>query len=116
MAAERTASGRTFDAGGLVDDLPCGIVSFDDSGRIVFTNASLRAMLGYEATELEGVHVERILTVAGRIFYQTHFFPLLRLHGSVREVFLLLRTKSGSELGTLANATRTVRDGESRID
>ena len=116
MAAEHTAAGRAFDAGGLVDDLPCGIVSFDDTGRVVFTNAGLRAMLGYEASELEGAHVERILTVAGRIFYQTHFFPLLRLHGSVREVFLLLRTKSGSDLGTLANATRTTRHGETRID
>ena len=116
MAAERTASGRAFDAAGLVDDLPCGVVSFDDGGRVVFTNASLRAMLGYDAGELEGGHVERILTVAGRIFYQTHFFPLLRLHGGIREVFLLLRTKSGADLGTLANASRTTRDGEPRTD
>src|SRR5688500_10746761 len=116
MATERTAPGRTFDAGALVDDLPCGIVSFDDTGRVVFTNAGLRAMLGYDAGELEGGHVERLLTVAGRIFYQTHFFPLLRLTGSAREVFLLMRTKTGADVGALANASRTTRGGETMID
>ncbi len=116
MATELSAPGGAFDAGGLVDALPCGIVSFDDTGRVLFTNATLRAMLGYDAGELEGQHVERILTVAGRIFYQTHFFPLLRLHGNVREVFLLLRTKSGTDLGALANASRATRDGVTMID
>jgi PAS domain S-box-containing protein len=116
MTAEPTVSGGTFDVGGLVDALPCGIVSFDDSGRIVFTNSTLRAMLGYDAGALEGGHVERILTVAGRIFYQTHLFPLLRLTGSAREVFLLLRTSSGADLGALANASRVRRDGATMID
>ena len=116
MGAEPIAPSGTFDAGGLVDDLPCGIVSFADTGHIVFTNAALRAMLGYDAGELEGGHVERLLTVAGRIFYQTHLFPLLRLTGSAREVFLLLRTKSGTDVGALANASRTTRGGEMMID
>ena len=52
MATELSAPGGAFDAGGLVDALPCGIVSFDDTGRVVFTNAGLRAMLGYDAGEL----------------------------------------------------------------
>ena len=116
MTAEPAVSGGTFDVGGLVDALPCGIVSFDDTGRVVFTNAGLRTMLGYDAGELEGGQVERVLTVAGRIFYQTHLFPLVRLTGSAREVFLLLRTKSGADLGALANASRTTRDGATVID
>jgi PAS domain S-box-containing protein len=116
MATDDSAPGVTYDAGSLVDALPCGIVSFDDSGRVVYTNATLRALLGFDAGELEGQHVERMLTVAGRIFYQTHVFPMLRLHGSVREVFLLLRTKSGADVGALANASRATRDGATVID
>ena len=74
-----------------LDLLPCGVLRFDDRGTVVAANATLHDMLGYAPGEIEGRHVERLLTVAGRIFYQTHLFPLLRLHGAAREIFLLLR-------------------------
>src|ERR671920_1819044 len=95
----------------LVDALPCGIVSFTDEGRILFANRTLATLLGYEPDDLPGRHVESLLTVAGRIFYQTHFFPLLRLHGKAEEVFLSLRAKSGAEVPVLANAKRRAREG-----
>jgi PAS domain S-box-containing protein len=116
MATDLERTNRPHDAGSLIDALPAGVVRFDDSGRVLYTNATLRSLLGYDEGELDGVHVERLLTVAGRIFYQTHFFPLLRLHGAAREVFLLLRTKSGTDVGALVNATRTTRDGATAID
>jgi PAS domain S-box-containing protein len=116
MATDIERTNRPYDAGSLVDTLPCGVLTFDDSGRVLYLNATLRAMLGYDAGELEGAHVERLLTIAGRIFYQTHFFPLLRLHGAAREVFLLLRTKSGADVGALVNAARSTRDGATVID
>jgi PAS domain S-box-containing protein len=95
----------------LIDTLPCGIVSFTDEGRVLFANATLERQLGYEPGEIAGRHVESLLTIAGRIFYQTHFFPLLRLHGKAEEVFLLLRKKDGAELGVLCNGVRRERDG-----
>ena len=116
MATDLERTNRYHDAGSLIDTLPCGVLTFDDSGRVSYANATLRTMLGYDAGELDDVHVERLLTVAGRIFYQTHFFPLLRLHGAAREVFLLLRTKSGADVGALVNATRTTRQGTTAID
>jgi PAS domain S-box-containing protein len=116
MASDLERTNRTQDAGSLIDGLPAGVVRFDDSGRVLYTNATLRSLLGYDAGELDGVHVERLLTVAGRIFYQTHFFPLLRLHGAAREVFLLLRTKAGADVGALVNARRRVDDGVVVID
>ena len=103
-------------AGTLLDDAPCGYVVFADDGTIRAANATLLDMLGYARDELVGRHVESMLTVGARIFYQTHFFPLLRLHGAAREVFLLLRTKSGTDVGALVNATRTTRDGATAID
>jgi sigma-B regulation protein RsbU (phosphoserine phosphatase) len=116
MTTDLERTNRSDDRGSLVDALPCGVLTFDDSGRVLYANATLRTMLGYDAGELDGVHVERLLTVAGRIFYQTHFFPLLRLHGAAREVFLLLRTKSGADVGALVNATRTTRLGTTATD
>ena len=77
----------------LLDAAPCGFVSFADDGTIRATNATLLEMLGFTRDELVGRHVETILNVGTRIFYQTHFFPLLRLHGRAEEIFLLLRPK-----------------------
>ena len=95
----------------LLDTAPCGFVSFADDGTIATINATLLRMLGYERDELLGRHVESIMTVATRIFYQTHFFPLLRLHGRAEEIFFALRGKQGGEVGVLANAVRHERGG-----
>jgi sigma-B regulation protein RsbU (phosphoserine phosphatase) len=68
----------------LMDDLlntaPCGFLSFTDDGKIILANATLLDLLGYEPGELPGRHIDSILPVASRIFYQTHLFPLLKLH------------------------------------
>ncbi len=95
----------------LLDGAPAGIVSFDDGGTITFANRTLAEMLGYAPGELEGGRFESLLSVGARIFYQTHFFPLVRIHGRAEEIFLLLRAKDGDEVGVLANAVRRERGG-----
>jgi PAS domain S-box-containing protein len=95
----------------LLDTLPCGVVSFTDDGVVKYANETIARTLGYTREDLAGRHVETLLTIAGRIFYQTHFFPLLRLHGNADEIFLLLRRKDGQEVGALVNAVRRERDG-----
>ena len=99
----------------LMDDLlntaPCGFLSFTDEGKIVLVNATLSGLLGYESDELLGQHVESLLTVASRIFYQTHLFPLLKLHDMADEVYFSLRSKGGTEIPMLVNAARKEREG-----
>ncbi|HEX5727413.1 MAG TPA: PAS domain-containing sensor histidine kinase [Longimicrobiaceae bacterium] len=92
--------------GELLDHAPCGFVSFADDGAILAINATLCELLGYESGELAGARFETLLGIGSRIFYQTHFFPLVRLHGRAEEVFLLLRAKDGAAVGVLANAAR----------
>jgi PAS domain S-box-containing protein len=100
---------------GTVDDLldtaPCGYLAFGDDGVLVLVNRTLLEMLGYQRDELIGRHVERILTIGSRIFYQTHWFPLLRLHGRAEEIFLMLRAKTGEDIGVLVNALRREENG-----
>jgi PAS domain S-box-containing protein len=96
----------------LLDTAPCGFVSFVDDGTIRAANATLRDMLGYGRDELQGRRFESILNVGSRIFYQTHFFPLVKLHGRAEEIFLLLRSKNGDDVATLCNAVRRQRGGE----
>ena len=92
------------------------MVSFADDGSVLTVNSTLATMLGYERSELVGRHVETILTIAGRIFFQTHLFPLVRMQGKAEEMFVLLRHKEGGDVGALLNAVRHERDGHAVTD
>jgi PAS domain S-box-containing protein len=94
----------------LLDKAPCGFLAFADDGTIQLINSTLLELLGYTHDAFVGRRLESILTVGGRIFYQTHFFPLLKLHGKVEEVYLSLKTRAGDELPVLVNAVRRERD------
>ena len=95
----------------IVDALPCGFLSFTDDGNVVAANHALLEILGYDRSALLGRHVERLMPAGTRIFYQTHLFPLLKLHGHVEEIYLALRTRTGHDVPMLVNAARTLRDG-----
>jgi len=107
---------RELTAGEMLDRLPCGVVSFVDNGTIVAINAPLAALLGYERGELAGRHVETLLSISARIFFQTHLFPLVRLHGRAEEMFVLFRCKDGRDVGTLLNAVRHELEGGAVTD
>jgi PAS domain S-box-containing protein len=97
--------------GEMLDRAPGGFVSFADDGTITYANTTLAEMLGYPRAELEGRRIESLMSVGARIFYQTHFFPLVRLHGRAEEIFLLLKDRDGADVGVLANAVRRERGG-----
>jgi PAS domain S-box-containing protein len=90
----------------LLNTAPGGFLRFTDEGIILLANFTLANSLGYESDELPGKSIEFILSVASRIFYQTHLFPLLRLKGEVNEVYLSLRSRTGAEIPVLLNALR----------
>jgi phosphoserine phosphatase RsbU/P len=88
------------------DSLPCGIVEFTDDGVITYANAAVAEWLGETAEALVGRKFEQLLTVANRIFFQTHFFPLLTLHGHAEEIFLSLRGSGNRTVPVVASARR----------
>ena len=100
----------------LLDSLPCGVMSCDDTGTIHYANATLGDMLGHAADSLAGRSVETLLTVASRIFFQTHLFPLLQLRGRADELFVLFRSADGRDVATLCNAVRHTREGATVTD
>ncbi|QRN94618.1 PAS domain-containing protein [Archangium violaceum] len=102
------ATGPTDD---LFDFAPCGLLSFTDEGTLVVVNDTLLGLLGYSRDELVGGHVDRILTLASRLFYQTHFFPLLRMQGKAEEISLSLSSKSRESVPVLVSAVRRERQG-----
>jgi sigma-B regulation protein RsbU (phosphoserine phosphatase) len=90
---------------------PCGLLSFSEDGRIRASNDMLLELLGYARGELSGRPVEMLLTLASRIFYQTHFFPMLRMQGQAKELHLTLRSRSGEDVPVLVNAVRREHEG-----
>src|SRR5919107_5463606 len=93
----------------LLNNAPCGFLAFADDGHILTANATLLGWLGRGGDELVGRHVENIFPPGGRIFYQTHFFPLLKLHGRAEEIYLSLRGAGGEDVPVLVNAARRER-------
>ncbi|HJQ20636.1 MAG TPA: PAS domain-containing sensor histidine kinase [Gemmatimonadaceae bacterium] len=106
VSQPRPERGETIGAlADLLAHAPAGFLEFRDDGVITFANTTLGDMLG--TTEaLGGRSLDTILTKASQIFYQTHFFPLLKLKGSAKEIYLSLRAATGHTVHVLANATR----------
>jgi phosphoserine phosphatase RsbU/P len=88
------------------DILPCGIISVNDEGRMQFVNEHLCGLLGYTKEELQQEPIEKIFTIASKIFYQTHLFPMIRLHHQAEEIFLSLRCKEGSDIAMVASGKK----------
>jgi len=88
----------------LYENAPCGYLSLQPDGRIIKSNRTLSTWIGIPADKLLGKRLRDLLNMAGRIFYETHFAPLLRMQGHFQEVALDLITVDGTKLAVLANA------------
>lgn len=93
-----------------LNDAPCICFGFADDGQLELLNASLYQRLGYETGSLEEKNIEQILTLPSRIFFQTHFFPLIRMQGHAGEIFMTLLSSSGEHIAVLLNAKRMSHD------
>lgn len=97
------------------DVLPCGYLSFRDNGLVTATNITLASWLGYSKEELVGKRIQNIFTLATSTFYDTHFFPLVKLHSKASEIFLSLKGKDNRDVPVLANAERKLEDSDFAI-
>ncbi|MGO7078358.1 ATP-binding protein [Rhizobium johnstonii] len=96
----------------LYENAPCGYLSLQPDGRIVKVNRTLSTWIGIPAEQLLGKRLHDLLNTSGRIFYETHFAPLLRMQGFFNEVALDLVAADGRKLPVLANAVeRRAEDG-----
>jgi PAS domain S-box-containing protein len=89
----------------LYDHAPCGYVVTDLSGTLVQVNRTFEELTGQRRDELVGrVRLAEMFTPGGRIYYETHFAPLLMMQGSVQAIALELRRSHGSALPVLVNS------------
>jgi PAS domain S-box-containing protein len=100
----------------LFENAPCGYVSAQADGRILRCNLTFANWLGRDRDEIVGRSFPDFLNIAGKIYYETHFAPLLRMQGFFNEVALDLVRKDGSRLSSLVNAVeRRFPDGKLRF-
>jgi len=98
----------------LLDRAPCGFISFGSDGTVLDVNTTLLQILDTTRDDVIGKSFESLLTVSSRIFYQTHFFPLLRMQSRAEEIFLTMRTGTPpGDVAMLANvAARAAGNGD----
>jgi phosphoserine phosphatase RsbU/P len=97
----------------LFENAPCGYLTIGSDGRITKVNATLTAWTGFEADKFIGRRLHQFLNMAGRIYYETHIAPLLRMQGFFNEFALDFETAAGERLPVIANAAerRDADDG-----
>jgi sigma-B regulation protein RsbU (phosphoserine phosphatase) len=88
----------------LFENAPCGYLTIGSDGRITKVNATLTAWTGFEADKFIGRRLHQFLNMAGRIYYETHIAPLLRMQGFFNEFALDFETAAGERLPVIANA------------
>ena len=103
-AAELQGTPLAEDLEDLYENAPCGYFSLSPDGLIVKVNQTFCDWTGFSKEQLLGRRLRDLLNVGGRIFYETHFAPLLRMQGFFNEVALDVMTAAGDRLPVLANA------------
>lgn len=99
------------DLGELYEQAPCGQLSITPNGRIVRINQTMCGWLGWQADEILGRRLQDLLTIPAKMFYETHFAPLLRMQHSFLEVALDLVCADGAKLPVIANAVEKLDAG-----
>ena len=101
----------------LFEAAPCGYLFTTSDGTITRANKTFLALTGYGATDLVGVkRFQDLLTGPAKIFYETHFSPLLHMQGYVKEITVDLLCANSSILPALVNSNVLIdSDGEKQI-
>jgi PAS domain S-box-containing protein len=90
----------------LYEDAPCGYLSLLPDGTILRANRTFLRWTGYTREKLfSGTRLQDLLPVPAKVFYETHYAPLLRMQGFIREMALDLVCANKQVLPVLVNAT-----------
>lgn len=91
----------------LYENAPCGYLSILPNGTFVKVNKTFLNWIGHTAEEL--LHKKKfqdLLPIGGKIYYETHYSPLLQMQGFANEINFELRGKTGQRLPVLINTTQ----------
>jgi signal transduction histidine kinase len=85
---------------------PCGLFSMQADGTIVGANATFLDWLQAPRDKVVGTRFQDHLTIAGRIFHDTHYMPLLSMQGFAREIAFDLYRPGAPSLPTIVTTSK----------
>ncbi|KPB54315.1 Two-component sensor histidine kinase [Pseudomonas coronafaciens pv. oryzae] len=90
----------------LYEHAACGLVVTLPNGTIERVNLTFCRWLGLEREAVVGRRFQDLLNLAGKVFLQTHWAPLLQSQGSIAEVKVELLHADGHPVPMMLNAVR----------
>jgi phosphoserine phosphatase RsbU/P len=95
---------RIDDFQDMFENSPCGYITLQTNGRIVRVNKTLLQWTGHGADDMIGKRLTDFVNMAGRIYYETHIAPLLRMQGFFNEFAIEMITVAGEPVQMICNA------------
>jgi signal transduction histidine kinase/ActR/RegA family two-component response regulator len=110
MTLDGGVEGLERDTDDLYEHAPCAFVSTQPDGTIIRANRTFLNWSARSADLLVGrVRFQTLLTVGSRIYYETHYAPLLHMQGFVNEIALEIHRENDTSFPVVASA-RQLRD------
>ena len=88
----------------MFENSPCGYITLRTNGRIENVNRTLLGWIGRSSDELVGQRFSDFVNMAGRIYYETHIAPLVRMQGFFNEFAIDMVTASNEPVQMICNA------------
>jgi len=89
----------------IYNNAPCGYLFTLEDGTLLDVNDTFLAFTGYSREEIiENKRFEDFLSIGGKIYYETHFTPLLHMQGEVSQINFDFIRKDGTRFPVLINA------------
>ncbi|KPB70387.1 ATP-binding protein [Pseudomonas cannabina] len=90
----------------LYEHAACGLLVTLPNGTIERANLTFCRWLGLEREAVLGRRFQDLLNMAGKVFLQTHWAPMLQTQGSIAEVKVDLTHADGHSVPMMLNAVR----------
>lgn len=91
-----------------LERLPCPVLVTNCSGYVKHANRDFKKLV---ASEVSG-NMDYYFPLAGRVFLQTHAWPLLLKNGELNELYMQLLSVDGQRIPVMTNARISVTEGE----
>lgn len=98
------------------DHAPCGYLALDADGAITAANQKFLDLVGRTAQDVVGhMTLASFLGMGDRMYHETHFRPLLQMHGEVHEIAFDLVRAEGESVPVFVSANLRAEDGSVRV-